>query len=163
MTMITSYDDCFARLMENEGGYSFRSNGADPGGETMYGITMTVARKWGYNGAMQDLPLETAKAIARKWYWEPYRCDQLPPAVAFHVFDSAYHGGAPVRWLQEAVGSTPDGIIGPKTVAAVRAAEPAAVVMAFNRRRLEYLTGLKNWPQNARGWTRRIVRNMEVF
>jgi lysozyme family protein len=112
---------------------------------------------------MKDLPVETAKAIAKAYYWTPNRCDQLPAAIAFHVFDSAYHGGSAVQWLQRAVGATPDGIIGPKTVAAVRAAEPAAVVMAFNQARLEYLTGLKTWPQFGRGWVLRIVRNMEVF
>lgn len=161
--MITSFDDCFARLMENEGGYSFRSNAADPGGETMWGITMTVARKWGYQGAMQDLPQETAKQIARSWYWTPNRCDQLPPAIAFHVFDAAYNGGIPVIWLQRAVGVSPDGIIGSKTIEAVRAMQPSALVLAFNRYRLQYLTKLNNWPENARGWVNRIIRNMEVY
>jgi lysozyme family protein len=112
---------------------------------------------------MKDLPLSTAKEIARSNYWTPQRCDQLPPAIAFHVFDTAYHGGSPARWLQASVGVNQDGIIGPKTIEAVRASNPAQVVMAFNRRRLEYLTKLKNWPENSRGWTMRIVRNMEVF
>lgn len=160
--MITSFDDCFARLMDNEGGYSFRTNAADPGGETMFGITLIVARQWGYLGAMQDLPLETAKQIARAWYWMPNRCDQLPPAIAFHVFDAAYHGGPAVRWLQKAVGVTPDGIIGPKTVEAVRAAEPAFVVLGFTRERMRYLMGRNNWPENAKGWVNRLMNNSEV-
>lgn len=161
--MITSFDDCFDRLMQSEGGYVFRENKADPGGETNYGITQRVARSWGYTGAMKDLPIETAKSIAKAWYWTPQRCDQLPPAIAFHVFDAAYHGGSPVLWLQAVVGTPADGMPGPKTIAAVRAMNPAELVMGFNRRRLEYLTKLKNWPENARGWTLRIVRNMEVF
>lgn len=160
---VLNFDDAFSRLMDSEGGYVNRDADADPGGETRYGITLKVARAWGYLGPMKDLPLETARQIARSNYWKPYYCDQLPPALAFHVFDTAYHGGSPIRWLQEAVGATPDGIAGSKTIAAVRAANPAAVVMAFNRKRLTYLMGLKNWPQNAKGWTARIVRNMEVF
>ena len=161
--MVTSFDDCFERLMVNEGGHSFRSNAADPGGETMYGITTRVARKWGYAGAMQDLPQQVAKEIAKAWYRTPHRCDALPPAIAFHVFDAAYHGGNPVQWLQATVGATPDGIVGPNTIAAVRAHDPAALVLGFTRRRLEYLTKLKNWPDNGRGWALRLVRNMEVF
>lgn len=161
--MITSFDDCFARLMENEGGYSNRSPDADPGGETMYGITFKVARAWGYLGPMKDLPLDTAKQIARAVYWTPNRCDQLSPAIAFHVFDTAYNGGHPVRWLQQAVGATADGIIGPKTIAAVRAMQPAEVVLKFTARRLEYYTKLDNWPQNSRGWARRLIENMEVY
>lgn len=158
-----SFDDAFIRLMENEGGYSNRNFVDDPGGETKFGITKAVARAWGYLGDMKELPLSTAKDIARAHYWTPNRCDQLPPAIAFHVFDTAYHGGAAVRWLQDAAGVSQDGIVGPKTIAAVRATNPAEIVMKFNRRRLEYLTKLQNWPSNARGWAMRIVRNMEVF
>lgn len=158
-----NFDDAFSRLMLSEGGHSHRDIAADPGGETMYGITLKVARAWGYLGPMKDLSLDTAKQIARANYWKPYYCDQLPPAIAFHVFDTAFHGGSPIRWLQSAIGATPDGIVGSKTIAAIRSAHPAEVVMAFTRKRAEYLMGLKNWPQNAKGWTARLMRNMEVF
>lgn len=161
--MITDFDGAFARLMESEGGYSNRDPKADSGLETMWGITLKVARAWGYLGPMQDLPLDTARQIAKAYYWTPNRCDQLPPAIAFHVFDTAYNGGHPIIWLQAAVGATQDGIIGPKTIEKVRAMEPAAIVLAFNARRLEYLAKLDNWPQNSRGWVRRIIRNMEVY
>lgn len=159
--MITDFNGAFDRLIENEGGYS--DHPSDTGGKTMYGVTETVARQWGYQGAMKDLPLDTAKQIAKAYYWTPNRCDQLPPAIAFHVFDTAYNGGAAVRWLQQAAGVTADGIIGAKTVAAVRDANPAALVMAFNALRLGYLANLKTWPDFSRGWTRRIIRNMEVY
>lgn len=158
-----NFDDAFIRLMENEGGFVDRPLSEDPGGQTKFGITKAVARAWGYLGEMKDLPLSTAKEIAKANYWTPYRCDQLPPAIAFHVFDCVYHGGSAVRWLQSCVGVEPDNIIGPKTVQAVRSADPAALVMQFNRKRLEYLTKLQNWPSNSRGWTMRIVRNMEIF
>lgn len=159
--MITDFNSAFDRLMENEGGYS--DHPSDTGGKTMYGVTETVARQWGYLGAMKDLPLDTAKQIAKAYYWTPNRCDQLPPAIAFHVFDTAYNGGAAVRWLQQAAGVTADGIIGAKTVAAVRDSNPAALVMAFNALRLAHLANLKTWPEFSRGWTRRIIRNMEVY
>jgi len=161
--MITDFDGAFARLMENEGGYSYRSNEADPGGETNFGITLKVARAWGYLGPMKDLSIDTAKQIARACYWTPNRCDQLPPAIAFHVLDAAYHGGPAVRWLQQASGVSADGIIGAKTIAAVRDMPPSALVMQFNALRLNYLANLKNWPDNSRGWVRRIIRNMEIY
>jgi len=158
-----NFDDAFSRLMVNEGGYSNRSSTDDPGGETMYGVTLKVAREWGYLGPMKDLPLQTAKDIARKNYWTPYYCDQLPPAIAFHVFDTAYHGGSPIRWLQDALNVSIDGIAGPKTIAACRAANSAELVIQFTRRRGAYLRGLKNWSANAGGWTDRLLRNMEVY
>ena len=54
---MSSFDDAFKALIGSEGGYSF--NPADPGGETMWGVTARVARASGYAGPMKDLPLET--------------------------------------------------------------------------------------------------------
>lgn len=130
----------------------------DPvGGPTRYGVTERVARAWGYKGDMRNLPLEVAKAIARKEYYDRYQCGQLPAPFALLVFDTAYHGGKPVKWLQEAIGATPDGIIGAKTIAAARAANTGAVVALFCAARLDYLASLPNFKPNAGGWTRRIA------
>jgi lysozyme family protein len=155
-----SFDQAFATIASIEVGFTDRDRQADPGGATKYGVTERVARSWGYQGDMRDLPLDTAKAIARTWYWDKYQCDQFDPRIAYQVFDTAYNGGYPVKWLQECVGSTPDGVIGAKTIAAVRAADATKVVAQFNAKRLLYLTELQNWPQNARGWARRIANNL---
>lgn len=146
--------------MRSEGGFSNRSAADDPGLTTIYGITEKVARAWGYNGDMRNLPLDTAKAIAKMWYWDRYQCDQFDPLIAHQVFDAAYNGGYPVKWLQECVGATPDGNIGPQTITAVRDADVWKTIALFNAKRLMYLTGLSNWPQNARGWSRRIAQNI---
>ena len=61
------FNEAFDALIGNEGGYS--NNAADPGGETMWGITKRVAVASGYMGQMKDLPRETAKQIAKKNYW----------------------------------------------------------------------------------------------
>lgn len=155
---MSSFDDSFDALMGHEGGYVNHPD--DPGGETMFGITFRVARANGYAGAMRDLPRETAKAIAKKCYWDPARCDEMDPRVAFQVFDTAYNGGQPVKWLQEAVGATPDGVMGPATLAALRAVDPLKVVMRFNARRLKYLGNLKTWPTFGHGWANRVAENL---
>ena len=154
------FDDAFTELMGNEGGYS--NNPADPGGETMWGITKCVANLHGYTGAMQDLPQSTAKTIAKAVYWDPYLCDQFDPRVAFQVFDTAYNGGEPVKWLQEAVGVTPDGIIGARTIAAVRSTDPLKTIMRFDAQRILYLTSLKTWPTFGKGWMNRIAHNLQL-
>lgn len=157
---MSNFEKAFTALLEHEGGFSDRDAAADPGGKTMYGVTERVARAWGYRGEMHQLPLAAAKAIAKKEYWDRYSCDQFPYPIAFQVFDTAYNGGHAVRWLQEAVNVAADGVIGAKTIAAVRAADPARVVALFNARRIMYLTGLSNWPQNSKGWARRIAANL---
>ena len=153
-----SFADAFAALIGNEGGYS--NNPADPGGETMWGITKRVAVAHGYAGAMRDLPLDVARLIAKAEYWDPYSCDGMPAAIAFNVFDTAYNGGLPVRWLQLAAGVTTDGKIGPQTLAAVNAADQGKLALRFNAYRLKYLVALDHWPAFGRGWANRVANNL---
>jgi lysozyme family protein len=155
---VSSFDDAFAALLGNEGGYV--DSPADPGGETMFGVTARVARAWGYTGDMKDLPIETAKAIAKKNYWDAYQCDQFDPRIGFQVFDAAYNGGHPAQWLQQAAGVKADGVIGSITVAAVRAADPMKLIMRFSAYRLQYLGNLSTWPQFGHGWSNRIANNL---
>lgn len=153
-----SFNDAFAVLMNIERGYW-----DDPvGGPTRFGVTEKVARAHGYKGDMRQLPIDTAKAIAKSEYWDRYQCDQFDPAIGYQVFDAAYNGGHPAQWLQQAAGAAPDGAIGAKTIAAVRAANPFAVILAFNQQRLVYLAGLSNWDANSEGWARRIAFCMTI-
>jgi lysozyme family protein len=155
---MSSFDDAFTALIGNEGGYSF--NPADPGGETMWGVTARVARAQGYAGPMKDLPIDTAKQIAKKEYWDAYQCDQFDARVGFQVFDAAYNGGHPAQWLQRAAGVTPDGVIGAQTVAKVRSSDPMQIIMRFDAYRLQYLGSLSAWPSFGRGWANRIANNL---
>jgi len=156
-----TFDEAFAKLLGHEGGYS--DNASDTGGKTMFGITETVARANGYTGEMRDLPVETAKAIYKKSYWTPCRCDELPDPVAFDVFDTAVNSGCgqSIKFLQRAVNTDDDGIIGPATLKAV-ANIPAYIVSArFNGQRLDFMTRLKVWPVFGAGWARRIASNLQ--
>jgi lysozyme family protein len=156
---MSSFDDAFAALIGNEGGYV--NNPADPGGETMWGITARVARANGYAGPMKSLSLETAKSIAKAVYWDPLHLDEFDPRVAFQMLDANYNGGQTVKWAQAASGAAVDGKMGPATIAALKAVDPHTFVLRFLAQRLRYLKGLKAWPTFSRGWTERIASNME--
>lgn len=152
------FNQAFDLLLKHEGGYS--DHAADPGGKTRYGVTERVARANGYAGDMRDLPLDFAKGVYRRAYWDAVRADALPPALRFHVFDAAVNSG-PVqaaKWLQEAAGVTADGKIGPQTLAA------AAKVTAaqYSAKRLRFMTGLSTWANFGKGWARRICDNLEL-
>lgn len=155
---MSSFDDAFAQLIGNEGGYS--DNPADPGGETMFGVTKRVAIANGYAGDMRALTIDVAKRIAKTQYWDKYQCDQFDSRIAFQVFDAAYNGGHPAQWLQRAVGATQDGIIGATTVACVRASDPVKITSLFNAYRLQYFTSLPTWATFGRGWANRIASNL---
>jgi lysozyme family protein len=152
-----NFDEAFARLLGHEGEYS--NHAADPGGETMWGVTVSVARANGYVSAMRDMPEAVAKGIYHRQYWAPIRADELPPALRYAVFDAAVNSGTvqAVKWMQRAIGATDDGRIGPQTIALARAAHPDAALRRMLAQRLRFMTDLKVWPAFGRGWARRIA------
>lgn len=154
------FDTIFERLMTHEGGYVNHPN--DPGGETMWGVTKRVAVAHGYNGPMRQLPRATAQAIADKSYWQAIHGDELPVAVAWQVVDAAYNHGnrQAVKFLQRAIGANDDGIIGPKTLAAVKCIDSDDIILLFNAERLEFYANLRIWQTFGKGWARRIAGNL---
>lgn len=155
-----NFDDAFDLLIEHEGGYANLAN--DPGGETRYGITKAVARENGYQGDMRELPLETAKQIAKVKYWDKVQADVWPPALRFDLFDMAYNSGPTqaIKLMQRALNVADDGKIGPKTLLAAKMADRVRVVARFNAYRLKFLVDLKNWKSFSRGWVIRVANNL---
>ena len=151
-----NFDTSFSELIGNEGGYV--NHPADPGGETNFGIS-----KRSY--PMEDIKgmtLERAKALYFRDYWGPAGCDALPDAIRFDVFDMAVNSGSKqaVRTLQTAIGQTPDGVLGPKTLMACQSMDAERLVMRFNACRLLFMSDLATWPSFGRGWAKRIANNV---
>lgn len=157
---MSHFDRAFTDLLGNEGGYS--NNPADPGGETMWGVTIAIAREDGYMGAMRDFTQASAKIIYRKKYWLP-QFDELPYGLAFQLFDGAVNSGIgqSIRWLQRALGEADDGKFGPVTMAAALKADPIKIAMLFSAKRLIFMTQLTGWASFGKGWARRIAENLE--
>ena len=100
----------------------------DPGGTTKYGIDRAS-----HPGV--DVPdLTEAQAVAiyhgREWAW--IDGDELPAALALPMLDTAVNPGVKpaIQWLQHALGVTPDGDLGPETLAAAGRLSPAAAKQA---------------------------------
>jgi lysozyme family protein len=155
-----NFERAFEKLMGHEGG--FVDHPKDPGGATRYGITQRVARANGYEGDMRNLPLSEAKRIARAEYWDAVRADEVPDAVRFDLFDSAYNSSPEqaIKWLQRAAGANDDGKLGPKTLLAARIADPHLLSKRFNGHRLNFLADRKTWDHFGRGWASRIASNL---
>ena len=154
------FNTIFERLMKHEGGYVNHPN--DPGGETMWGVTKRVANVHGYWGDMHNLPKSLAKQITEQSYYKAVKGDQLDRLIAWQLTDAAYNHGnrQAVKFLQRAVGASADGLIGPRTLAAVAAMDKNDVVLLFNAERLEFFTNLRIWQTFGKGWARRIAKNL---
>jgi lysozyme family protein len=156
---MSKFDDAFNLVLGVEKGYNADKTG---GRETMWGITIAVARANGYIGQMIDLPVETAKAIYKKNYWDACKCDSFDVRISFQLFDGAVNSGVKQasKWLQKAIGVREDGKIGQITILAAQDCDVEKVILRFNSYRLGYMTKLKNWLVNSRGWARRIATNL---
>jgi lysozyme family protein len=122
-------------ILANEQGYTDHPD--DRGGATCWGITVAVARRNGYTGPMQDLPLSLAREIYRKRYIvEPWfdRVAVVDERIGFELLDTGVNMG-PARaaeFLQRLLNALNakgsryadvmvDGRIGPATIEALRA------------------------------------------
>lgn len=115
----------------------FVDDPADSGGATMYGITERVARADGYTGPMRELPLDRARDIYKRKYYNLLRLDQiasLSPAIAMKMMDIGVNTGISVAAisLQRVLNVSNDrgrhypdiavdGALGAKTLAALAA------------------------------------------
>jgi len=152
-----TFDQAFEKLIGHEGGYTEGKN--DPGGETKYGISKRAYPKLD----IKNLTLDTAKTIYYADFWLPSGCDVVPDAAAFHIFDMAVNSGVrtAIVTVQKVVGTTPDGVLGPKTHQAIKDMPPSRFIAWFNAERLKFMANLSNWPTFSKGWALRIAENLK--
>lgn len=157
---------CLPLTLAYEGGWSNHPN--DPGKATMRGVTQVVYDDF---RAMQGEPGQSVKRISEQelvavyqWrYWDAVRAGSLPVGVDYATFDFAVNSGVrrAARTLQELVGVTADGAIGPMTIGAVaafcRARGIAVLSDALCDARIRFLRGLPTYGTFGKGWERRVL------
>lgn len=131
-----SFDESFSRVVGIEGHYSNDPN--DAGGETAFGVTAAVARRFGYVGPMASMPLGVAQDIYRRGWWDRMHLEEVTNVAGARIADELFECGVNVgqfvagRFLQRALNAfnvrgtqypdlLVDGDIGAKTIDALRA------------------------------------------
>ena len=152
-----NFDKAFGIIIGHEGGYV--NDSRDPVGETKYGISKRAYP----NEDIKVLTLDRAKFLYKRDYWDAIEAELLPDPVRLMVFDCAVNCGltAAKKLLQRAIGTKDDGIIGPKTRAAISSA--VDLPMKFAGQWLDYYTGLPGWPTYGKGWTRRVANDLKGY
>jgi len=174
-------EDRISALIRREAG--FVDNPADSGGPTKFGVTQRKLAEARRREVMVDEVRELTEAEARAIYrrdFEAAQIDIAPDECEELLLDiHANHGpGNFARILQRALGVTVDGAIGPKTRAALAAADGGRLYRDVVAERLEFTgrvitknlkdddhDGIPDNTEFAYGWLVRqaqFVRNLPV-
>ncbi|ATG74333.1 peptidoglycan-binding protein [Zobellella denitrificans] len=139
-----------------DGGYIIHPN--DPGGETKHGISK---RAYPHED-IKNLSRERAVFLYHRDYWKSAHCHEWQDGVSLAVLDAAVQHGylVAIKLLQEVAGVKPDGLVGPKTRAAVTGADPEWLIARLNLRRARlYARILRTKPAQGvfiEGWHNRL-------
>jgi lysozyme family protein len=159
--MKENFDDALAAVLEHEGG--FVNHPKDPGGMTNLGVTKRVWETWVGKAVseadMRALTPATVAPMYRKQYWDAVKGDELPSGLDYLMFDFAINAGVSraIRTMQKAIGTTPDGAIGPKTMQALRDADPDALIAKFSDEKEAFYRSLPTFATFGKGWLRRVA------
>lgn len=147
-------------LLKHEGGFS--NHPRDPGSITNLGVTRrsweAYVGHWVTEQEMRDLTADKVWDFYKTKYWDLVHGDDLPAGLDFCVFDTCVNSGPnrAVRILQDVLGVSIDGILGPATLTAVGKSPVELLVSAYTTVRLAYLKSLPNWDVFGGGWATRV-------
>ena len=159
--MISNWQKAFEQMLASEGGYV--NHPSDPGGMTNLGVTKRVWEEWvgreSNEKEMRSLTSEMVEPLYKRKFWDACKCDELPSGIDYLVFDFAVNAGVgrSAKILQAAVGVTPDGGIGPITVAAVNAIPEAELIEKFSQAKEDFYRSLNTFDTFGKGWLNRVA------
>ncbi|MBR4803731.1 MAG: peptidoglycan domain protein [Bacteroidales bacterium] len=151
-----------------EGG--FVNNPADSGGATCKGVTMATFKRWRKEQGrpaptVADLKAITdseVKQILKAYYWDKWRADEIKSqSLANILVDYVWGAGTyGIKYPQQLLGVDADGVVGPKTLAAVNGKDPETLFKALKARREQHFRNIAaNNPSSQQfltGWLRRL-------
>jgi lysozyme family protein len=158
--MRENFEEALKAILKHEGGYVHHPR--DPGGMTNLGVTKKVWEEWvGHpvgEKEMRALTPDTVAPMYKKKYWDAVKADELPTGLDYLMFDFAINAGPgrAAKTMQKAIGTTPDGAIGPKTMAALKAADPADLIAKFSMEKELFYKALPTFATFGKGWLRRV-------
>lgn len=152
----------FIKRWEGNGG----TDGSDCGW-TQFGVTLcTYKAFFGKNKTKEDLKKITDEEwlyIFKKGFYDRIKGDDIKnDSICLIIVDFAYNSGVKtaIKQVQKALNCTADGIIGPKTLAALNGKDSEDIFQSIWTQRYWFYWNLAhNKPQNQKflkGWLRRL-------
>jgi lysozyme family protein len=162
------FDISFERVFTNEG--EFQQDPLDRGNWTsgIVGLGELKGTKYGISAMtypdldIKSLSLVEAKEIYKRDWWDKLRMERFHTSFQYQLFDASINHGIhnASRMLQRALKVSADGIIGPKTVDAATEIDINDLLLRFLAERLVFMTHVRTWGTNGKGWARRIAHNL---
>ena len=148
----------------------FANDPDDLGGATMCGVTLATfaeyCRRKGYPRPtivrLKAIKYKEWLEILKTMFWDKWKADQINnESIALILVDWVWGSGKyGITIPQKAIGVTADGIVGPKTIAAVNAKDPKQLFDLIRKERLAYIERIcRSRPINLkykRGWLNRL-------
>lgn len=148
----------------------FANDPDDLGGATMCGVTLATfaeyCRRKGYPRPtivrLKAIKYKEWLEILKTMFWDKWKADQINnESIALILVDWVWGSGKyGITIPQKAIGMTADGIVGPKTIAAVNAKDPKQLFDLIRKERLAYIERIcRSRPTNLkykRGWLNRL-------
>ncbi|MBW2130155.1 MAG: N-acetylmuramidase [Deltaproteobacteria bacterium] len=137
---MADFNSAFEKMIKNEGGYVLHRVSGDRGGATYAGIARNYHPNW--NGweliDKNDLENPQLTQMVRDFYkdnfWDKIKGDDLTKQrIAESLFDFSVNAGVRTasKLAQIVVGATPDGVIGPKSIAKLNEAGEETFVTKY--------------------------------
>lgn len=153
-----------------EGGYVHHP--ADPGGETNRGITDQLDGK--IDGLVdldgdgdgdvniKGLTEAQAKEVYKRRFWDRMHGDEIESQLIANILFDGYVncGGNGIKMIQRIVNVMDDGMIGPKTLAAINSADEIVLYNKYKEARMDYYFDLVDKKPDLKvflkGWLNRV-------
>ena len=136
----------------------------DPGGRTNQGVIQREYSAWRKRKGLPNRDVFLMDNDERDAiYWENYgakvRFDELPPGIDVVIADGAINSGPSqsVKWVQRALGISPDGVLGNVTMTRIMDhPDHDKLISDILERRMAFLRALKTFWHFGKGWTSRV-------
>jgi len=164
--MKENYESALAHVLKSEGGWS--DDSTDAGGATMKGVTFAVFKEFKRNphltkDDLRNISNQDIHDIYKQLYWDKIHGDDLPAGVDYAVFDAAVNMGVgrAAKLIQEAVGVTADGVLGPASLSSIQKTDSKELIEKFSELKNNFYHGIvESRPDQVKylnGWLIRVA------